>query len=250
MKSMLLAVDGMSIGIIIVVAIIGLLYMYAAAIRVRFQWVYDRYRRRKTDVEMTGGQLARSILDNYGLVDTEVKRGLSNTYRRKSNKIILAFRVFNRNSISADAIVMQLCTLATMHASGDKKTPKFEQVASLGFISAMLIFVAIITGIAYLAGAAGMGIVTLIVLILALVLSITAFIISILNIKNQKYVNKKVEEMMVNLSIFTEEDQKKIQKINNAFMQYRVIECLLTFFYTIYYTLKILGFILKGIGKK
>ncbi len=247
---MLLAVDGMTIGIIVVAIIIGLLYVYAVAIRSYFQFVYDKYRRRKTDVEMTGGELARSILDNYGLVDVEVKKGLSNTYRRKSNKIILAFRVFSRNSISADAIVMQLCTLAAMNASGDKKAPKFESVASLGVLSALLIFASIITLIAYLAGAAGMGLVTLIVLIVAVVLYLIAFIISILNIKNQKYVNKKVEELMNSLSIFSEEDQKKIQRINNAYMQYRVIECLLTFFYALYFLFRILGLLLKGIGKK
>lgn len=232
--------DAITMALIVIGSIIGLLMIAAVFVKEQSNWVFRWNRFKKSELELSVKDLARSILDKAGLTEVEIRGGIFYRYKRSKKTIVMSFYDLKRNSLTGYAMALQLTSVAIMDAKGEKRIPRFYLVDFLGGVSALLIFMFIVGFLVTIASIIDLGIINVVVLGLALALYITTFVMSIMNIKAQKLVNKEAEALAENLAIFDQDELKRINKINRAYTRQRVIESLLSVFYVLYTVLSAL----------
>jgi len=82
---------------------------------------YKKYLQVKSTVQMTGAEVARTILDRNGLADINVvaiEGTLTDNYNPKTREVNLSKDVFYGDSVSAIAITAHECGHALQHATG------------------------------------------------------------------------------------------------------------------------------------
>jgi uncharacterized protein len=109
---------------------------------------YNKYMQIKSSVQMTGAEVARTILDRNGLQSVQIvaiKGVLTDHYDPRVNEVRLSEAVYNGDSISAITIAAHECGHALQHATGYKPIllrARILPVANLGSTLAFPLFLA------------------------------------------------------------------------------------------------------------
>ena len=109
---------------------------------------YNKFSKVQSSVQMTGAEVARTILDRNGLQNVQVmsiKGVLTDHYDPRVNEVRLSEAVYGGDSVSAITIAAHECGHALQHATGYKPIllrARILPVANLGSTLAFPLFLA------------------------------------------------------------------------------------------------------------
>lgn len=231
-------------------AIIALILLVAVVWKDVLRRKIRRYNFKKVDLDVKAGELARINLDKAGLSNVEVVKGLGNGFKKRSNKITLKAKVFERNTVSAIAIAMQQVSKAIHFNTNPKKykgkmflRDMFEVFTVVFSVGAIIMLIVELTSDSN-------PIVALILLLIGIVFYIFSFIWSIKLLKQQKEINTIAMGIIGNMGVFSDEELTKIEGIYKAFNAQYIIKAVLSIVYLVQFIFRAVVLILKIMDKK
>lgn len=97
----------------------GIFALIGGAISSRLKSVFKKYERVSLRNSMSGAEIAKSMLEHYGIYDVRIVRGegfLSDHYNPQSKTVSLSPAVYDGRNISAAAVAAHECGHAVQHA--------------------------------------------------------------------------------------------------------------------------------------
>lgn len=261
--SILSELSGAILAVVIVAIIIGsavgLLEVFAST--ANFIVLFKNRRMRRVDI--TNGQTVSSavriFLDSNGMSDVKIEqagfwRGIvfGNHYNIKKNVFFVRKRQMNSARLSYVTDSVQRAAKAMNYREGDKKTKKIirfqNYIAFMPYFVIPLILVGVVLD-ALLFHFQNYAMLTLIFLILGLAFFIFSAVLMFMTIKVEKAANDRALEIMINSNFLTDEEITKVKSI----FKWRIISYIANFILAliriVQYILRIIGWILKGLGK-
>ena len=232
--------------IFIVGCLIALVAVVAVAISIWLAIKYIAFNRRQNSKNITGGDVARQILDKNGLKHIKVSTFGSllfgNSYSHYFKKVRIRRLTKNKTSITSLAIGAQKSALAIMDKEGDKDmkhrialTP-FIYFGPLAFIPIVVIgflidyFVFGFSGLTTVV-AAGVGI----------LLYVISFVLSIKVLKTEVKAQKKACEILLKEGLATQEEVDMMQELFKLYNIQYVIDLILEFLQMIMKVLEVVA---------
>ena len=196
---------------------------------------------------LTGGEIARKLLDENGMPDVRVKKCtflrtllFGNHYSISKKTIYLRIFTINKRTITSAAMAIQKVALAEQHRDGDKKMIIRSRLQGLALFAPSLFVPLVIVGFLLDLFVLKNIILTIVALALGVVFLIFGFIVTLLNIPVERNAVKRAEEMIGEKSLLTAEESEIIKKIYRSYIvQYilqfivavlRIIQLILKFF--------------------
>jgi len=228
----------------VLLIVIGAFLIISLFIKGSVRYAYNRSRYRKSDLGVGVEELGRTVLDKYGLVDVEVKKGVFPTYKRKKKVVYCSFLRGKSSSLICYTWMMQACALAIMDARQDKKYPKYALNSFITVLSAIS-FVVFLVGFIVSLVIKTVSTFALVVGIITIVLFLLNMILSILQLRNEKAVRNEVIKMMEELNIFAEEDEARMLKLLKLYAVEMLMNTLLSTGYALYAIVKFFKLLAK-----
>ena len=249
--------DPLLIVLFVIIGIMFLFFLYGSFIR----WYASRltlwFAIKKLEIDKSMEEYARLLLDEYGLVDVEVKRVgffaslfIGNTYSASKKLIRLSWGVGRRASVTNLASVCRLVGLAKMDAEGIKGLKAIELNRWFSFLPILLVPLIIIGLIVDLIMFEALGMWSIIFTAIGLALSLFSFIVSCVAAKKDFQAYNRGQEIILSLQILNESEEKKVKKLISAWKKLVIINVIINAFELIYFLLKIIFSSFKLFGRK
>ena len=232
--------------IFIVACLIVLVAIVATIVSIWLFVRYIKFNRKKNSSGLTGGEVARDILDSNGLQDIKVSTWGSllfgNSYSHYFHKVRLRRLTKNKKSITSLAMGAEKSALAILDKEGDPDmkhrvalTPfiyfgpfAFIPLLVLGIIIDILVFG--FTGVATI-GSAAVG----------LILYIISFVLSIKVIKTEIKAQKRACEILLASGMATQEEVDMMQELFKLYNIQYIIDLIIAFLQMILKVLEIIA---------
>lgn len=241
--------------IIVLLAILGVLFVISLVggfIRWNASRVTIWFSLKKLEINKPMEEYARLILDENELVDVEVKKCgffsslfVGNTYSVSKKLIRISWGTARRSTATNLAIVCRLVGLAKMHADGVKGLKLVEFNRWFGWLPFLLFPLMVIGIIMDLVSAGNLGTFTIILSSIGLALSLFSFIISAIAAKRFIKACNIGQELILEMGILNEDEEKKIKKLYSAWKKLIVINVIISMFEAIYFFIKLIFSSLK-----
>ena len=250
----------MSVELIITLVIVGILalaFLYASGVRWYASRILIWLDLKKLELNLPMEQYVRTLLDEQGLVDVEIKKAgffsslfIGNTYSVKKKRINLHWFTARRTSIGNLARAGRLIGLAKMHAEGAKNLRAVEFTRWFGWLPILFIPLIIIGLIVDLIAGESVGLYTLIFFFFCLVLVLFTLIMSFVALKSNFKAYDIGREIILNMQILGEKETKKFNSLIKTWKQLDVINVIITTFELIYFVFKIILSSIKLFGRR
>lgn len=261
MINLLAALTGSQLAIAIALGIIGgaivitLLWGYIVKERANY---YNRcLARKKTEIGVDGGDLARTMLDQAGLIDVEVVKCSfwqlffrANSYSSRKKTIFLTGKVFKKNSIKNIQTIGMLVGLAKLDADGNKCAKRVGKFGIFQVALAVVIPLVAVGIIIDVVTFAAPGVISIVCGVVGFALYLAAFISSIMTVKVVKQANQFAIELIESMAILNEEEFKLIEKSFKLNYKVYVANAIVSALYIVKVALNILWSIIKMTAKR
>ena len=210
---------------------------------------YWKGNRTDNSLGLTGGELARKLLDENGMPDVEVKKCtflrtlfFGNHYSISKKTIYLRMLTINKTSLTSAAMAVQKVALAEQHRDGDKKMILRSRLQGLAIFAPALFVPLVAIGLILDLFVLQTVLLTIVALILGLVFIAFGFVVTLLNIPVERKAIKRAEQMIDEKSLLTAEESLTVKKIYRSYMVQYVMQFVVA-------VLRILQLILKIFAK-
>lgn len=136
----------------------GIFALIGGAISKRLQSVFRKYERVSLRNNMSGAEIAKQMLEHYGIYDVRIVRGegfLSDHYNPRSKVVSLSPAVHDGRNVSAAAVAAHECGHAVQHAQAYSMLQMRSALVPIVNISAKMQQYVFMAGIALAAGGLG-----------------------------------------------------------------------------------------------
>ena len=239
--------DGLTIAYIIVSIMLGIAVVVALIAQVAIIIGYWRGNRKNNSLELTGGEIARKVLDEKGMSDVKVKKCtflrmifFGNHYSISKKTVYLRKYTINKKSLTATAMALQKVALAEQHRDGNKKMIVRSRLQGLGIFAPALFIPFVIIGILVDLLVVGSPLVTFIAIVLGLLFIVFGFIVTILNYPVEKKAMKRAIQWMEEDGLATAEERDTIRKIYRSYLVEYAMQIVVAILRLIQLILKIL----------
>ncbi len=242
--------------IAIIVILVGLFLFSVVASFIR--WNANRitvwFALKKLEIDKPILDYTRLILDENGLIDVEVKKVgffaslfIGNTYRKKTKTIRLAWGTARRPSVTTLAKACELVGLAKLDSEGTKGLNSVLFTKYFGWLPILFLPLVIIGIIIDLISTSQLGIISIVFSAVGLLLTLIPFIVSLVSLKIERKALNYGKEIIYNMGILNEEEEKRINKLFIAWRKLYVVNTILNAFELIYFFLRL---VFSLIGRK
>lgn len=237
------------IAIIIIGIIIAAATIYAGIVSICLTIKYIKYNRKKNSTGLKGKEIARKILDEYGLGNKiKVKYSGSlifgNSYSHYFKKVRLRRISFNKKSVSALAMASQKSTLAILDKENDpdmKKRIRLVPLITFGpFLFIPLVLVGVVIDLFVFNQ--GIGISSFIAVIVGFLFYFYSFVLSLKVLKTEKKAQQRSLEIVKQMDLATNEEIEDMKKLFELYNKEYVIDLILSFLEMLRYVLTLLSY--------
>jgi Zn-dependent membrane protease YugP len=246
-------------GLEIAVAIVGLLIFIVSIISgIVSLWLvikYSKFNRRDNSIGMTGTEIARSILDKYGLEHIKVKRTGSlffgNSYSHYFKKVRLRSFIRHENSLTAIGMGAQKASLAILDKEGDpdmRKRIRLYPLITFGpfaFIP-LVIIGAVLDYFVF----SQTGVITLILGGLGFLFYAYAIVLQILTLKTEKKAQERAYSILEEKNLITAEELSSLKELFHLYNVQYINDIILASLELIYVALEIMAMVQGDSVKK
>lgn len=245
--------DGLTIAYIIVSILLGIAVVVALIAQIAIIIGYWRGNRMENSLGLTGGELARKVLDENGMSDVNVKKCtflralfFGNHYSISKRCVYLRKYTIDKKSLTSSAMALQKVALAEQHRNGDKKMIVRSRLQGLGIFAPTLFIPFVIIGILIDLFVLGSPLVTFLAIVLGVLFIIFGFVVTILNYPVEKKAMARAVEWMTEGELATAEEKKAIEKIYRSYLLEYAMQIVVAILRLIQLILKILISIKKN----
>ncbi len=229
--------------------IVGVLILVVAAfsicVSIWLSWKYIRFNRKKNSANMTGKQVARTLLDKNGLKNIKVSSWGSltfgNSYSHYFKKVRLRRLTLNKKSITSIAMATEKTALAVMDKEGDADMKTRIRLTPLIYWGPLAFIPLIVVGLIIdLILFNFTGVVTTIFAAIGLLFYVISFVLSIKVLKTEIKAQKKAIQMLKAENMATGEEIDMITELYKIYNIQYVNDIIMAFLEMI---LRVLRFI-------
>lgn len=256
MNTLLLSAEGdlgLEIALIIAIAIVGVLIilvsLVALILRVKIFFSYWVTNREETEAGYTGGEAARSLLDELGYTDVQVKKAgffsallYGNHYNPKKKTVYLRASTLNRKNVTSVGLALQKVGIVVQDETGGAvkrrwRLQKFGVFGPLLFIP--IVLVGVVLDFVFAGGGEITGFCSLGASVLGLSFFVVSLILTIFTLQVEKRANATALELMASHNFLTESEREKIRKVFKTYILAYFADFLITLLEIIRFILKI-----------
>ncbi len=189
----------------IILVLIALLITFLSSQILNF--TYSKYKKIDIDSNLTGGEVARKILDNYDLNNIDVisiSGNLSDNYNNSKKRVSLSNDIYNGKTIASSAVAAHECGHAIQYKEGYKPikirnmlVPFVNFGNSIGYIVIMISLAASLTKL----------------FLLGLLLISFALIFQLITLPVEFDASKRANKILLEMGLITEEEQYGTKKM-------------------------------------
>ncbi len=219
------AADGLTMAYIIVSVLLGIAIVVALIAQIAIIVGYFRGNRRENSLGLTGGELARKVLDEKGMTDVKVKKCtflralfFGNHYSISKKTVYLRKYTIDKKSLTSSAMALQKVALAEQHRNGDKKMIVRSRLQGLGIFAPAMFIPFVIIGILVDALVLAYPLVTYIAIVFGVLFIVFGFIVTILNYPVEKKAMARAVRWMEEENLATAEEKEIIRKIYRSYL--------------------------------
>lgn len=234
----------------IAIAIVGLLiFIMGIVSTVTSIWLairYSKFNKTENSAGMTGEEIARKILDDYGLKHIKVSVTGSlmfgNSYSHYFKKVRLRRMTRHQTSLTALGMGAQKAVLAVLAKEGDPDMKRQIRLVPLITFGPFAFIPLILVGVAldiYVFNQS--GICTMILGGLGLLFYIYSIVLSITTLKTEKKAQVRANEILTEQGLITAEESVKLKKLFHLYNVQYVNDIILSVLELIYNVLKIVS---------
>ena len=234
----------LEIALMFVGVLIAIVAMASGATSLWLTCKYFKFNRKANSLNMTGIDIARSILDSHGLEHIKVKRTGSilfgNSYSHYFKKVRLREFIRHQTSITSLGMGAQKASLAILDKEGDPDMQKrirlipFITFGPFAFIPLILVGAVIDFFIFN-----GNGICTIVLGIIGLLFYIYSVVLSVMTLKTEKKAQNKAYEILENEYRVTGEELSNLKELFHLYNIQYVNDIILSSLELIYTILEI-----------
>ena len=220
--------------IFIIGCLIAVVALFAAGVSIWLMIKYIRFNRMKNSSGLTGGEIARKILDQNGLQDIPVSTFGSlffgNSYSHYFHKVRIRRFTKNQKSLTSLAIGAEKATFAVLDKEGDPDmrqrvalTP-FIYLGPFAFIPLLVLGILIdiivfgFTGIATVGSA-----------LVGLLLYLFSFLLSVKVLKTEKKAQTRACQALLDQGLATQEEVGLMQELFNLYNLQYIVDIIIAF---------------------
>lgn len=244
--------SGELIAVLVAIGILFVIFLIFSFLRWNANRITRWFSLKKLEINKPIEEYTKLLLEENNLIDVEVKRVgffatlfVGNTYKCKTKTIRLGWLTWKRTTKTSLAMACKLVGLAKLHSEGIKGVKFVNLNRWLSGLPILLLPLTIIGLIVDLIATGNIGMYTLIFAGIGLALTLISFIISIVSVKTENKALKIGQDIILDLGILNEEEEKKIKKLFKAWKTLYIINAIFNAFQIVYYTLAIILSILK-----
>lgn len=234
----------LEIALTFVGVLIAIVAVASGATSLWLTYKYFKFNRKANSLNMTGIDIARSILDSHGLEHIKVKRTGSilfgNSYSHYFKKVRLREFIRHQTSITSLGMGAQKASLAILDKEGDPDMQK--RIRLIPFITfgpfAFIPLILVGTVIDFLMFN-GNGICTIVLGIIGLLFYIYSIILSVMTLKTEKKAQNKAYEILENEYHVTGEELSNLKELFHLYNIQYVNDIILSSLELIYTILEI-----------
>lgn len=227
-------------GLIAVVAVVAIVISIWLAIK------YIKFNRKINSADLTGGDVARKILDNNGLKHIKVSSFGSflfgNSYSHYFKKVRIRRLTKDKKSLTSLAIGAEKSALAILDKEGDKDMKKRIALTPFIYFGPLAFIPLLVAGIVIdIIVFNFSGLITIIAASVGLLLYLISFILSIKVLKTERKAQKKACEILKKENMATDEEIRMMQELFKLYNIQYVIDIILEFLQMIMKILEIVA---------
>jgi Zn-dependent membrane protease YugP len=242
----------------IAIAIVGLLIcifgIISGVISIWLAIRYTKFNKTENSAGMTGQEVARKILDDFGLTHIKVSVTGSlmfgNSYSHYFKKVRLRRMTRHETSLTSLGMGAQKAALAVLAKEGDPDMKRRIRLVPLITFGPFAFIPLLVVGIAldmYVFNQAGTC--TMVLGGLGLLFYIYSIVLSITTLKTEKKAQVRANEILLDQGLITDEEAAKLQKLFHLYNVQYVNDIILSVLELIYNVLKIVA-MFKGDSSK
>ncbi len=226
----------------IVAVLILIVSVFALCVQIYLAIKYHKYNKKKNNIDMTGENIARKILDDNGLEKIKVKCSGSilfgNSYSHFFKKVRLRRLTWKKNSVASLAMASQKSALAILDKEKDPDMKTRIRLTPFIYFGPLLFIPLVIIGIIldFLVLRSGTATFTIICTVLGLLLYLIAFVMSLKVLKTEIKAQNRAYEILKNNDMATDEELemlKELFKLYNIEYVNNMVIALLEFIYRV-----------------
>lgn len=239
--------DGLTLAYIVVSILILIALIVALIVRVVLIIRYRRLNKMHLVSGLTSMQVARSLLDNNGLQNVEVKKLtlfrrlllFGNHYSVKNKTIYLRSNILNSPTVTAVGLATQKVCLAVQHKNNDQSFKTRYTLQILTFLSPLFFYLFVIAGLVIDILTNFSGVPTLLGIALGFIFYTLIVFFQIFNIKVEKKANEQAVEILRASNIFEEYEIDTFKKLLNLYIIGNIIDLIISILKIIQQILKL-----------
>ena len=249
--------SGKLIAIFVAIGILFIIFLIFSFIRWNASRITRWFSYKKLEIDKPIEDYTKLLLEENNLIDVAVKKigffttlFIGNTYKSKTKTIRLGWLTWKRTTKTSLAMACKLVGLAKLHHEGIKGVKFVNLNRWLSGLPILLLPLTIIGLIVDLIATGNIGMYTLIFAGIGLALTLISFMVSIISVKTENKALKIGQDIILELGILNDEEEKKIKKLFKAWKTLYIINAIFNAFQIVYYSLAIVLSILKlGVRK-
>lgn len=217
---------GLAIAYIIISMLLAIMAVVAFIMWIIVTIKYFAGNRKETSNGKNGLQVAREMLDKAGLKHIQVKKAnifralfFGNCYSITKKTIFLRGMIANKKSLTSVGLALQKVGIAQLCESGNKTAITRNRMQIVNLFGPILFLPIVLLGavIDFLLFKV-FSIFSIVSIAISVVILIAGFIVTLLNIPVEKKANKIALETMQKTGILTEEEQKIVKNVLDAYI--------------------------------
>ena len=244
----------LDIAIAIVGLLIGIVSIVSGIVSIWLAIRYSKFNKTENSAGMTGQDVARKILDDFGLTHIKVSVTGSlmfgNSYSHYFKKVRLRRMTRHETSLTSLGMGAQKAALAVLAKEGDPDMKRRIRLVPLITFGPFAFIPLLVVGIAldlYVFNQTGTC--TMVLGGLGLLFYIYSIVLSITTLKTEKKAQVRANEILLEQGLITEEEAAKLQKLFHLYNVQYVNDIILSVLELIYNVLKIVA-MFKGDSSK
>ena len=242
----------LELALFIVGALIAVVAAVSGIISLWLTIQYFRYNRRENSMGLTGFEIARKILDDYGLENIKVKRTSSllfgNSYSHYFKKVRLRGLIRHETSLTSLGMGAQKASLALLDKEGDPDMKKRIRLVPLITFGPFMFIPLVLVGVAldyFVFNSEATGVCTIVLGALGLLFYIYSIVLSVLTLKTEKKAQERAYDILKNNYGITEDELSALKELFHLYNVQYVNDIILSSLELIYTALQI-AIALKG----
>lgn len=247
------AFDGVSDAVILAMGVVGgllvVVSVFALLVSIYLSLCYMRYNRKKNTCGKTGEEIARTILDEFGLQKIKVSKSGSilfgNSYSHYFKKVRLRRLTWRKKSVSSLAMAAQKSALAVLDSENDadmRKRVRLTPVIYLGPLAFVpMVIIGVVLDLLVFAGSGAAY--TVIFSCIGLAVYLVSFVMSLLVLKTEKKAQRRAYEIMKKDGLATDGELEMCKKLFRLYNIEYVNDMITALLELIYRVLQIIAYV-------